>query len=146
MALDSRFRNILKGGVNMESIKNKIYVRLDKNNIVIKLFSNVFEEPKDTDILIEEGNEEYHAHVHLKYQFVDSKDRYNYKYENGQLIELTEEEKDILFPPQKPQPTSQDILNSKLLKDNANRQLELNKQKQLNADLLLKIAKLGGNI
>lgn len=36
-------------------------------------------------------------------------------------------------------------LNAKLLKDNAKIQIELNKQKELNADLLLKIAQLGGN-
>ncbi|EJO5347293.1 hypothetical protein NRP93_001370 [Clostridium botulinum] len=36
-------------------------------------------------------------------------------------------------------------LNAKLLKDNAKIQIELDKQKELNADLLLKIAQLGGN-
>ncbi|AJE12470.1 hypothetical protein [Clostridium botulinum] len=36
-------------------------------------------------------------------------------------------------------------LNAKLLKDNAKIQIELNKQKELNADLLLKIAQVGGN-
>ncbi|HDK7138947.1 TPA: hypothetical protein PTV74_001364 [Clostridium botulinum] len=37
-------------------------------------------------------------------------------------------------------------LNAKLLKDNANMQIELNKQKELNSSLLLKIAELGGDI
>ncbi len=36
-------------------------------------------------------------------------------------------------------------LNAKLLKDNAEIQIELNKQKELNSSLLLKIAQLGGN-
>ncbi|EQB4335412.1 hypothetical protein ACYJ2V_001099 [Clostridium botulinum] len=36
-------------------------------------------------------------------------------------------------------------LNAKLLKDNAKIQIELNKQKELNSSLLLKIAQLGGN-
>lgn len=36
-------------------------------------------------------------------------------------------------------------LNAKLLKDNANMQIELENQKKLNADLLTKIAELGGN-
>lgn len=40
----------------------------------------------------------------------------------------------------------QQELNAKLLKDSASMQIELNSQKQLNADLLLKIAKLGGGI
>ncbi|MCW7999807.1 hypothetical protein CFK35_18225 [Clostridium sp. cpc1] len=37
-------------------------------------------------------------------------------------------------------------LNAKLLKDNANMQVELDKQKELNSTLLLKIAELGGDI
>ncbi|WP_338468652.1 hypothetical protein [Clostridium botulinum] len=36
-------------------------------------------------------------------------------------------------------------LNAKLLKDNAKIQIELNKQKESNSSLLLKIAQLGGN-
>ncbi|MDU7250833.1 MAG: hypothetical protein E6274_00600 [Clostridium sp.] len=36
-------------------------------------------------------------------------------------------------------------LNAKLLKDTANMQIELDKQKQLNANLLKQIAQLGGN-
>lgn len=82
----------------MQDIKNKIYARLDSNNIVINLFSSVFEKTLETDILIEEGNEEYHAHIHLKYRLVDEKGRFNYKFDK-ELIELTEEEKDKLFPP-----------------------------------------------
>ncbi|NFA62242.1 hypothetical protein K8O96_13640 [Clostridium sporogenes] len=39
----------------------------------------------------------------------------------------------------------QQALNAKLLKDNAEIQIELDNQKKLNADLLLKIAQLGGN-
>lgn len=129
----------------MESYTNKIYVRLDENGIVIKLFSSVFEQALKTDVLIEEGNEEYHAHVHLKYQLVDMEGRYNYKYEKKKLIELTEEEKEILFPAPKPQPTEQQILNAKLLQDYANTQLELEQQKQLNAEILLQLANIGGS-
>ncbi|KIS22005.1 hypothetical protein [Clostridium botulinum] len=39
----------------------------------------------------------------------------------------------------------QQALNAKLLKDNAEIQIELNKQKELNSSLLLKMAELGGN-
>lgn len=38
------------------------------------------------------------------------------------------------------EPTEQQILNAKLLQDNANMQLELEQQKQLNAQILLQIA------
>jgi hypothetical protein len=74
-------------------ITNKIYAKLDDKNVVIGLFSSVFELPKDGDVLIEEGNEEYHAHVHLKYALMDAQGRYNYKYINGTLVERAEDEK-----------------------------------------------------
>lgn len=49
--------------------------------------------------------------------------------------------------PNPPQPSVQDTLNAQLLKSNAETKIELNKQKQLNSQLLLEIAKLkqGGN-
>lgn len=40
----------------------------------------------------------------------------------------------------------QQEVNARLLKDSANLQIELNKQKEINATLLVKIAQLGGNI
>lgn len=46
----------------------------------------------------------------------------------------------------KTQEELQQEVNAKLLKDSANMQIELNKQRELNADLLIKIAKLGGNV
>lgn len=82
----------------MEIVTNKIYARLNEVGVVIKLFSSVFEQPLDTDKLIEQGNEEYHAHVHLKYQLVDKEGNFNYKYENDKMVELTNEEKKVLFP------------------------------------------------
>lgn len=125
---------------------NKIYARLDKNNVVIKMFSSVFERPLDTDKLVEEGNEEYHAHVHLKYTVRDESGNYNYKYENSTLVELTDEEKETLFPAPTPEPNAQDILNAQLLKSKAEITTQLDNQKTLNAQLLLDIAKLkGGN-
>ncbi|EPY2281816.1 MULTISPECIES: hypothetical protein [Clostridium] len=54
--------------------------------------------------------------------------------------EIEEDNKDL-----NTQPSQQDAINAKLLKDNANMQIELNKQKELNSTLLLKIAQLGGN-
>lgn len=82
----------------MENMKNKIYARLNEKNVVIKLFSSVFEQPMENDLLVEEGNEEHHAHVHLKYQLMDMNGDYNYKFENEKMVELTDEEKAKLFP------------------------------------------------
>ena len=121
----------------MENYTNKIYARKNDDNIVIKLFSSVFEENLDTDFLVEEGNEDYHAHVHLKYKLTDEDGRYNYKISEDKLIKLTEEEKEKLFPPATPQITEQERLNSQLLQSNAQQQL-------INANLLRQIAELKG--
>lgn len=116
---------------------NKIYARLDKNNVVVRMFSSVFEKPLDTDKLVEQGNEEYHAHVHLKYTVIDENGNYNYKYLNNRVIELTETEKEILFPKPVPQPSETEIMIANLLKTNA-------EQQSINATLLKEIAELKG--
>ena len=86
----------------METMTNKIYARLNENNVVIRLFSSVFEQQIEGDKLVEEGNEDYHAHVHLKYQLIDMNGDYNYKFEDEKMVELTEEEKEKLFPKVEP--------------------------------------------
>ena len=121
----------------MENYTNKIYARKREDNVVIKFFSSVFENNLDTDFLVEEGNEEYHAHVHLKYKLRDENGRYNYKILEDQLVELTEEEKEKLFPQAPPQIPEQERLNSQLLQSNAQQQL-------INASLLKQIAELKG--
>ena len=121
----------------METMTNKIYARKREDNIVIKFFSSVFENNLDTDFLVEEGNEDYHAHVHLKYRLTDEEGRYNYKILEDQLVELTEEEKEKLFPPTAPQITEQERLNAQLLQSNAQQQL-------INANLLRQIVVLKG--
>ena len=103
----------------MENYTNKIYARKREDNVVIKFFSSVFENNLDTDFLVEEGNEDYHAHVHLKYQLTDEEGRYNYKISEDKLIELTEEEKEKLFPTTAPEITEQERINAQLLQSNA---------------------------
>ena len=121
----------------MENYTNKIYARKREDNVVIKLFSSVFENNIDTDFLVEEGNEDYHAHVHLKYKLTDENGRYNYKILEDQLVELTEEEKEKLFQPTAQQISEQEKLNAQLLQSNAQQQL-------INASLLKQIAELKG--
>ena len=134
----------------METMTNKIYARLNENNVVIKLFSSVFEKQIEGDKLVEEGNEEYHAHVHLKYQLVDMNGDYNYKFEDGKMIELTDEEKAKLFPKVEPvvEPTLEEKVqsleddNASLLFDLADKDVRLNQLENDFADLLLN---LGGD-
>ena len=61
-----------------------------------------------------------------------------FKYE---ILKTTDEVyQEYLNPPKVQQVTEQQVLNAKLLQDNANMQLELEQQKQLNAQILLQIA------
>lgn len=77
----------------MEQIKKSIYARVNSEGAVEGFFSDVFEKPLTDDVLIESGNADYHAHVHLKYKAIDEKGLHNYKVANGVLTVRTEEEK-----------------------------------------------------
>lgn len=68
--------------------------------------------------------------------------------QNMQPILRYDKERGLYYEYMEKKKTKEEIqseLNAKLLKDNANMQIELDKQKQLNSTLLLKIAELGGN-
>jgi len=66
-------------------------------------------------IEIDEGIEYNYSHAQNNYLtkgLVDDQGRYNYKYDNA-LVELTEEEKNVLFPPIPLQPTEVEVLKEK---------------------------------
>ena len=127
----------------MEEFKYKIYTKTDKNNCIIGVESDLTLEDTSGYIQIDEGIGDKYSHAQGNYLdkgLMDSNGKYNYKYVNNEVVELTDEEKESLFPTQVQQPTEQQILNAKLLQDNANMQLELEQQKQLNAQILLQLA------
>lgn len=73
----------------------KIYARTNDSGIVIKLFSDVREAPTDSDLLIEEGNQQYHAHVHLKYELMKIYKNlpfYKYKIVDNEMVERDDQE------------------------------------------------------
>lgn len=76
----------------MEQVTNIIYATVNSGKVT-RFFSSVFEVPKAGDILVEEGNEDHHAHVHLKYQALDENGCHNYKVVNGAVLHTTAEEK-----------------------------------------------------
>lgn len=133
----------------MENNKIKVYAKLDENGIITSIDSSIFLKDITGYTEIDEGIGDRYAHAQGNYLFkplTDSKGRYNYKYVNSQVIKLTNDEKDILFPIQIQtiQTTDQQVLNAQMLKDNANIQIELNEVKKDNASLLLQLAELGG--
>ena len=127
----------------MEEFKYKIYIKTDKNNCITGVESDLTLEDTSGYIQIDEGIGDKYSHAQGNYLdkgLMDSNGKYNYKYVNNEVVELTNEEKESLFPTLVQQPTEQQILNAKLLQDNANMQLELEEQKKLNAQILLQIA------
>lgn len=56
----------------------------------------------------------------------------------------TQEELNETYPVTEVLPAQEEILRAKLIKDNADVQLQLAQQQKLNADILLKLANVGG--
>ncbi|WP_236895399.1 hypothetical protein [Clostridium beijerinckii] len=133
----------------MEELKYRVYVKVDSNNVIAEINSSIFISDATGWIQIDEGTGDRYSHaqgMYLGKSLMDMTSKYNYKLVDGEPVELTEEEKEKLFTIQVSQPTADEILRAKLIKDNADIQLQLAQQQKLNADLLLKIAKLGGTI
>ena len=76
----------------MLEIKYKHYIKLNSQNEIIHAFSNAFEQPEKTDILLKETEER-----HCQFQVMSEKyiGKYKYKYIDGQIIEKSEDE---LYP------------------------------------------------
>ena len=95
----------------------KVYIQTDINKTVTRIESEI--SPIDfTDwIEIDEGNGYKYAHAqnnYLEKGLMDEKGRFNYKYDTS-FVELTEAEKEILFPPSPPQPTELDLMKQELV-------------------------------
>ena len=118
----------------------KVYTKLDNHNVITEINSSIFLDNVEDYICIDEGNGDKYAHAqgnYLEKPLIDFQGRYNYKYINNNIIELTEEEKEKLFPPVPPQIPEQEKLNAQLLQSDAQQQL-------INASLLKQIAELKG--
>lgn len=97
--------------------KIKVYVKLDENNVITQINSSIFLQDTTGYIEIDEWSEDKdrdvyaHAQGHyLPKGLMDNQGKYNYKFEN-ELIELSDEEKELLFPTPSPEPTNDDILD-----------------------------------
>lgn len=106
-------------------MNKKIYAKIN-GEFVEQFFSTVFEQPKTGDILVEEGDEEYHAHVHLKYAEIDQMGCHNYKVVKGKIAKTTEEEKTAeLAAREKPGMTPEQIKIEELQQQLTSTQLAL---------------------
>lgn len=68
-----------------EIVYNKIYARADETGKVIHIFSEAFEQPQEGDICINDTNTERHGAQ--AYPVFDENGFYNYKIEDGVIIE-----------------------------------------------------------
>ena len=73
---------------------SKHYIRLDANNCIIKGFSTDFEEPQETDICInEDGGRHFELNGEVNPTLVEMSGCHLYRYNDGEVIETTEEER-----------------------------------------------------
>ena len=127
--------------------KIKVYIKTNENNIITSINSSIFLNNIEGYIQIDEGSGDKYAHAQGNYldkSLVDESGRFNYKFENGQILELTEEEKNSLFKKPEPTTSKQEEINSALLEENANIRLQLMNQQKINAEIMKKLAELGG--
>lgn len=126
------------GRVIEENIK--VYVRIDNNNVVIQVDSSIFLFEVEGWIKVDEGQVDKYSHAQGNYldkPLMDIQGKYNYQLVDDKVIELTKEEKERLFPTQAPQPTQEEILRAKIIKDGITMQLQI-------ASLTTQIAQLIG--
>jgi hypothetical protein len=121
--------------------KIKVYAKVAANTIIKDINSSIFLNSTDGYVCIDEGIGDKFAHAQGSYLdkgVIDSSGRYNYKYIDNKVMELTEEEKATLFPPVTPQPT----LDETLAKEVANIKLDSMKKDTVITNALKTIADL----
>ena len=128
----------------MEESKIKVYVKVDKNNCIVQIESYISSQYIDFSkdwILIDEGFGDKYALAQGNYFTIDGKKtlrdfsgKCNYKLVDNKPVELTEQEKEVLFPPMPPVPTKEEQLQRQLL-ETQNMLLELQEQILLNKQI-----------
>ena len=79
----------------------QVFVRLDKHQTIIEINSSIFIKDTTDWTIIDEGSGDTFCHAQGNYLtkgLTDLNGKYNYKY-NGDVVELTDEEKQSLYPP-----------------------------------------------
>lgn len=130
----------------MENIK--VYAKINENNIITDINSSIFLNNIEGYIQIDEGSGDKYAHAQGNYLdkgLTDRSGRFNYKYTGHKIVELSEDEKKKLHPSVTNKTTSQEEINATLIKENADLKKQLEAQQNFNAEILKKIAELGGN-
>ena len=109
--------------------KYKVYVSLQEGYIT-SINSDIFlsEEEKSTMAEIDQGQGDKYAHAQSQYLekgLVDEQGRYNYKYVEGKVVEVAEEDKPTIEEP-KAVPTEQEKINAQLMLQIAQLKAQMN--------------------
>ena len=97
----------------------KVYVLLDQDSHITSINSEIFlsEEEIQTMAEIDKGQGDKYAHAQSQYLekgLVDEQGRYNYKYVEGKVVEVAEEEKPTIEKPEQ-QATAQDKIEAQVM-------------------------------
>lgn len=97
----------------------RVYINKDSENNIISINSNIFlsEEEMSKMIEIDKGQGDKYAHAQGQYLdkgLVDEYGRYNYKYVEGKVVEIAEEDKPKVVDPEQ-QATAQDKIEAQVM-------------------------------
>ena len=87
----------------------KVYIKINESNIIVAINSQIFLKDLTEWIEIDEGKGDKYAHAQNNYLakgLVDEHKRYNYKYIDGTVVEIPEDEKPEIKPAQ-PEPNTE---------------------------------------
>ena len=110
----------------MEKIKYKVFIEKDTNNYIIRVVSDLnYLKGLNNIFQIDEGfDENVYGYAQPNYLLMkygkptyDEFGRPNFKYVGGQVIALTDQEKDEWFKPEPPQPSEQELINAQLMRE-----------------------------
>jgi hypothetical protein len=74
----------------LQEVPTEVFIEINENNEIIKIFSTDFEQPKQTSIKIDEGFGDRYRHAQSQYfekPLVNEVGAYNYKYINKKVEE-----------------------------------------------------------
>lgn len=97
----------------------KVYIELNSDNDITSINSELFlsQEEKANMTLIDEGEGDKYSHAQSQYLdkgLIDELGRYNYKYIDGAVVEIAEEDKPTIKEPEQ-QATAQDKIEAQVL-------------------------------
>lgn len=102
----------MQKSIKEENMAN-VYVKIDSKSVITEINSDIFLHTVEKYTLIDEGVGDKYAHAqgnYLEHGLMDDSGRYNYKLLDGNVVELTEAEKEELFPVPKPEPFDTEVL------------------------------------